>query len=142
VPKAASGGVLVMSGWTATASDTASDSGTGEAIDNSFTTRWATGALQYSGMWYSFDMKSPQIFFGLTLDSVDFPGDSPILFDVYLSMDGTFTTATLRSIAGNAASGVTQVTFNGAQVARYVKLVLTNNKPTNWWSIRELTVNN
>jgi hypothetical protein len=59
-----------------------------------------------------------------------------------LSMDGTFTTATLRSIAGNAASGVTQVTFNGAQVARYVKLVLTNNKPTNWWSIRELTVNN
>jgi hypothetical protein len=141
LPTTPSGGALVMSTWTATASDTFANSSPGSGIDNKSTTRWSSGVPQYTGMWFSFDMKAPQIFFSLTLDSQDQPSDTPILFDVYLSMDGTFSTATAKSIAGDA-SGLTQVPLGGAQIARYVKIVLTNNKPASWWGIRDLTVNN
>ena len=48
----------------------------------------------------------------------------------------------VKSVVGNATTGLAQVPFGSAQIARYVKLVLTNNKPSNWWGIRELTVNN
>ncbi len=140
VPKTASGGVLMTTGWTATASDTYSSSAAPAfAFDNKPTTDWSSGKSQYSGMWFAFDMKAQKIFFGLTLDVQNQPSDTPALFDVYLSLDGTFTTPTLKSVPG-ASSGLTEVTFNGAQLARYVKLVLTNGKVP-WWGIRELSVN-
>jgi hypothetical protein len=142
VPTTATGGVLVTASWLATASDTFSNSTAQSGIDTNNITRWSSGTNQYPGMWYEVDMKSPQIFFGITLDSQDQPSDAPILFDVYLSLDGTFTTPAVKSVAGNVTTGLTQVPFASAQIARYVKLVLTNSKPTNWWGIRELTVNN
>jgi hypothetical protein len=142
MPTKASGGALVVATWTATASDTFANSVPQSGIDQRTSTRWSSGADQYPGMWYEIDMKSPQIFFGITLDSQDQPGDAPILFDVYLSLDGTFTTPVVKSIAGDAVTGLAQVPFGSAQIARYVKFVLTNNKPTNWWGFRELTVNN
>jgi hypothetical protein len=142
VPATATGGVLVMTTWIATASDAFGKSSSAQAgIDNNSGSSWGSGTNQYAGMWYEIDMNSPQIFFSVTLDSQDQPANAPILFDVYLSLDGTFTTPAVKSIAGDATKGLTHVAFSSAQVARYVKLVLTNSKP-NWWGIRELTVNN
>jgi hypothetical protein len=109
-------------------------------IDNSLNTRWSSGAAQYSGMWFLIDMQSPQIFFGITLDTQDQPQDSPALFDVYLSMDGTFTTPIVTHVAGSA---LTVVAFPSkkAVIARYIKLVLAQAKSTAWWGMREITVN-
>ena len=140
VPSAPTGGVLVTAGWVATASDTWSGSTTASAIDAVNTTRWTTGANQAPGMWFEVDMQKLQIFWSVTLDTTDHVSDTPQLFDVYLSTDGTFTTPALQSIPGGT-TGTTQVAFGSAQVARYVKLVLSDSKANTWWSIRELTVN-
>jgi hypothetical protein len=139
VPAAPTGGSLVMSGWIATASDTFGNSTTSSAIDTKTSTRWSSGTDQAPGMWFEVDMLKPQIFWSLTLDSADSPADGPQLFDVYLSTDGTFGAPALQSIPGGA-TGTCQATFKSAQVARYIKLMLTSTKTT-WWSIRELSVN-
>jgi hypothetical protein len=139
LPVAATGGDLVRTGWMATASASTSNSTPNDALDGNLTTRWSSGVNQISGMWYELDMQKPQIFFGFALDSSDTPGDAPALFDVYLSLDGTFTTPVLTAQVGMPTS---VVTFANAQIARYIKIVLTENKSTNWWGIRELTVSN
>jgi hypothetical protein len=93
-------------------------------------------------MFYRVDMGKPQIFFNLTLDANDFPADAPGLFDVYLSLTTSFpATPTVKSVTGTA---VTKVTFPGNQavVARYVKIVLSQNKSLSWWSIQELSAGN
>jgi hypothetical protein len=136
VPTSPTGGMLATRTWSATASDSFNANSAGLALDGNNATRWTTGMPQVPGMWFEVDMLQPQIFFGVDLDTQDTPGDAPALFDVYFSMDGTFSTAAMKSIAGTA---LTQVTFTNAQVARYIKLVLTNNTSA-WWSIRELTV--
>jgi len=139
VPKAATGGALVRTGWTATATNSTSNSTPADALDGNLSTRWSSGAAQYSGMTYTLDMQSPRVFFGFTLDSVDSPGDGPALFDVYLSLDGTFPTPPGPVQKGLVGMDLTTVTFKDAQVARYIKIVLTQGK-SNWWGIRELNV--
>jgi hypothetical protein len=144
VPNSPSGGTLDMTDWIATASDVAGSSKASFGIDNKFSSRWASGTAQYSGMSFVVDMMKPQIFFGLSLDSQDQVGDCPALFDVFLSMTSSFpATPTLKSVVGTP---LTDLTFPGnkAVVARYVKFVLTSGKPPDnpWWGIRELAVKN
>jgi len=141
VPNAPTGGILVSTTWTATASNSFANGKPGSGIDNDYNTRWSSGTNQYAGMWYLVDMKAPQVFFSITLDSQDQSTDAPVLFDVYLSINGSFpSTPTVSSVAG---TGLTQVSFPGnkAVIARYIKIVLTN-KSNYWWGIREMTVNN
>jgi hypothetical protein len=137
LPKTATGGMLLRTGWTATASASTTNSTPADALDASLTTRWSSGTAQVVGMYYELDMQKPQIFFSFALDSADSPGDAPALFDVYLSLDGTFTTPALTAQSGMPT---TIVTFPNAQIARYIKIVLTNDKSSNWWGIREFTV--
>jgi len=139
LPIAASGDDLLRTGWTATASASTSNSTPADALDGDLTTRWSSGTPQVTGMYFEVDMQKPQIFFGFALDSLDTPGDAPALFDVYLSLDGSFTTPALTAQVGMP---LTQVTFASAQIARYIKIVLSNDKSSNWWGIRELTVSN
>jgi hypothetical protein len=134
----ASGGVLVTTGWQATASASTSNSTPNAALDSDLSTRWSSGTRQVPGMYFELDMQKPQIFFGFSLDSADSPGDAPGLFDVYLSLDGTFTKAALSAQIG---APTTTVEFGSAQIARYIKIVLTQEKSPNWWGIREMTVN-
>lgn len=139
VPSSPSGGVISQAGWTASASDTGSNSKTMFGIDSNPNTRWSSGTAQYSGMWYQVDMGKPQIFFGLTLDVTNQSGDTPQLFDVYLSLTTTFpATPTVKDVAGLP---VNKITFPGKQavVARYAKFVLTKNYSQSWWSVQELT---
>jgi hypothetical protein len=142
VPTAPTGGVIDPTNWIATASDTASSYPTKNGIDGKLTTRWSSGAVQYAGMWYQVDMAKPQIFFSLTVDVTNYSGDAPWLFDVYLSLTPTFpATPTVKGVAGGPVS---KVTFPGdeAVVARYVKIVLAQNKPQSAWTIQELSAGN
>ena len=128
--------MLLTNGWLASASVSFYPDTARLALDGQADTRWTTGASQTPDVWYEIDMLQPQIFFALTLDTQSAPADSPALLDVYLSMDGTFSTPTLKSISG---SGLTTISFPNAQVARYIKLALSTNK-SEWWSVYELTV--
>ena len=139
VPNAPAGSVLPSNNWIATASATFGGSNPSYGIDGT-SKNWSSGNPQVSGMWYAVDMLKPQIFFSITLDTQDAPTDAPILFDVYLSLDGTYTTPIVSGLAGTPLMTI-NFPSNKAVVARYIKLVLTNGK-SNWWGIQELSVNN
>ncbi len=142
VPSTPTGGTVSQTGWSATASDTASNSTPKDALDGNLNSRWASGTAQYAGMWYQVDMGKQQIFFNLVLDVTMQSGDAPQLFDVYLSNTLTFPTQpTVKAVAG---APFTKITFSGNQavVARYAKFVLTKNYAQSWWSIGELTAGN
>ena len=148
VPAAPSGGSLDTTGWVATASNTyGGDAPTtalslASAIDGSNNTRWSSGYPQYSGMYFQIDMKQPQYFFGVTMDTQDQADDFPDLYDVYLSNDGVFTNASIPVIKSATGSALAQLPFPGTQalVARFIRIVVTASKPSKWWGIRELTV--
>jgi len=140
VPSKPAGSVLLRSGWIATATASSSTTKPGDALDGDRSTRWNSGTGQAIGMFYEIDMLKSQIFFGMTLDIADTPGDGANQFDVYLSNDGTFTTPALTAQASDPTTGIATVTFPSAQIARYIKLVLTGNKASNWWAIQELNV--
>lgn len=137
VPTAPTGSVLPPTTWTATASHDEGPDSPKKGIDSNLSTRWGTGTGQASGMWYQVDMQKPQIFFSMTLDTLN--DDGPNLFNVYLSQNGTTWTLAKMNVVGTAS---TKVDFGTAQVARYVKFELTNNKPGSWWTMRELYVAN
>ena len=147
VPTAPSGGTLNSTGWVATASDSYGSDAAAKAkslsniLDGAYNTRWSSGTAQYSGMYLQIDMKTPQIFFGLSIDTQDQPTDFPNYYDVFLSMDGTFSSpAVIKAAMGSA---LIDVKFpGGAAVARYMRIVVAANKPAYWWGIRELTVEN
>lgn len=63
------------------------------------------------------------------------PTDAPVLFDVYLSNDGNFSTPTK---VGLQRAAVTTIDFGSAQLARYVYMVLRGSKGCCWWSIDEV----
>jgi hypothetical protein len=142
LPTAASGGVLVRTGWTATATASTGNTTPGYALDGDPGTRWSSGTRQVIGMYYEIDLQKPQIFYGFTLDSSDTPGDAAGQFDVYLSLDGTFSTAALTAQMSSVTTGNAVVSFTSAQIARYIKIVITKDESPNWWGIRELNVNN
>ena len=152
VPSSPSGGILSTLGWTATASDAFNGTADpkslakecGKAIDSDTNTRWSSGGSQYAGMYFLLDMKSPQIFFGLglSINTMSEPMDYPPLVDVYLSNDGAFSAPpAAKSVMGSPLFHV-KFAGNGAVVARYVKIVITNPNTAVWWGIRELTVEN
>jgi hypothetical protein len=82
----------------------------------------------------------PQIFFTIVLraygESDAEPTDSPALFDVYLSNDGTFTTPVKQNLPGSA---LTKIHFDSAQRAQFVRFQL-DAVAGHWWSIHELSI--
>jgi hypothetical protein len=91
-------------------------------------------------MYVEVDLGEPQIFFKLLMQTTQPPYDQdfPIGIDVYVSNDRNFGDPSASSIMG---AQWTWVDFQSAQVARYVRFVLT--KPgQHWWSIGELNLYN
>ncbi|HXU00899.1 MAG TPA: discoidin domain-containing protein, partial [Polyangia bacterium] len=125
---------LVRTGWTATASTTATGTATAGALDSSITTRWSSA----SGTSHQFqvDMLATQTFDQITLDagaatSANFPRS----YTVSVSSDGT----TFTQIAsGTGTSRVVVVNFP-MQQARFIRVNSTNGTAFTW-SIEELYV--
>lgn len=140
VPASPTGTPLAREGWDADGSDTYPDDDFDEVLD-SVGGRWTSGIRQYPGMWLEVDMGRLQTFFSIVLTCDEEPADNPARFDVYLSVDGNYGAPVKSPVyGGNSANGTASTaSFDTAQLARYVKIVLTQDK-TKWWSINELNV--
>jgi F5/8 type C domain len=136
VPAAATGVLLPQNTWQVSASNTFGSSSTSFAIDGDPATRWTSGTNQVPGMWFEVDLDQVQIFFSIVIDSSQFSGDAGKSYNVYFSTDGSFGAAARTGVPGG---DVTTIKFDGAQVARYVKIELASGEP-NWWSIGEISV--
>lgn len=126
---------LSTTGWTATASATASGVSTANALDGSASTRWSTGSEQAANQWYQIDFGQAQTFNRVSLDSGTSTSDYSRGYQIQVSADAS-TWTTVASGTGSAAAIL--ATFP-VQVARYLKVVQTGTS-TSWWSIQELSV--
>jgi hypothetical protein len=140
MPDTATGIPLSRMGWVVDASDTDANASPDDAIDDELSTRWSSGTNQAPGMWFELDMIEPRIFFSIVLentgDQSGVSSDAPILFDVYLSLDGEGGPAVKQGLVG---ARETTITFESAQYARQVRFELQGSKEK-WWSIHDLRV--
>jgi hypothetical protein len=134
VPASPTGAVLSRAGWSAKASDNYPDDNPNQVLD-SVGGRWTSGAYQKSGMWFEVDMGKLQTFFSVVLTCNEAPADAPAKFDVYLSSDGKYGAPAVSGLYGGSIS---TASFDTARLARFIKIVLTQDKDK-WWSINELT---
>lgn len=127
---------LDQSGWSASASSTASGESPGNALDWDTSTRWATGESQTDGQWFQVDMGSKHV-----IDQVSFETgssnkwDFPREYAIQVSNDGTNWT-TVKS--GQGWGHKQSIVFD-LQYAQYVRVEQTGNAPE-WWSIAEFHV--
>jgi hypothetical protein len=135
VPAAPTGVVLSRAGFDADSSHTYPDDDPDEVLD-SVGGRWTSGADQFDGMWFEVDMGEVKTFFKVILTCTEQPQDAPVKFDFYLSVDDDYGAPTRAGLFGKPT---TEVTFDTAQVARYIKIVL-RAPSTNWLSINEINV--
>jgi hypothetical protein len=129
----------VHTGWTATASLTATGSAAASAIDGLLNTRWTDGTAQAGGEWFQVDLGQTRQFSKLELnasgpvDNAD--GDYPRGYEVYVSDGGAWT----EVAAGAQVGPVVDITL-GQQSARYVNVHQTGTSANHFWSIGELNV--
>jgi hypothetical protein len=135
VPAAPTGVVLPREGFSAKASDTYPDDDPNEVLD-SVGGRWTSGTAQYDGMWFEVDMGELHTFFSVVLTCDEQTEDVPGKFDLYLSIDGEYGPPVREGLFGKP---VTDIDFDTAQVARYVKFVLRQEK-SRWLSINEINI--
>jgi hypothetical protein len=135
VPATPTGAALSRVGWLATASNSYVDDDPNEVLD-SVGGRWTSGASQYDGMWLEVDMGELKTFFSAVLKCEEADLDFPTTYDFYLSVDGTYGEPAQAGLFGGTTS---EVKFDTAQIARYIKFVVRAPK-TKWWSIDELNV--
>jgi hypothetical protein len=135
VPSAPNGEALDRTGWTAKCTDSYPDHTPNQFLDSTGG-RWTSGKAQYVGMACEIDMGKLQAFFQVMLTCDEAPADAPVKFDVYLSKDGTWGEPARAGVFGGAVS---TARFDTAQLARYLKIELTQDH-TKWWSINELNL--
>jgi hypothetical protein len=106
-----------------------------DAIDGDGNTRWASGAAQVGGEWFSIDLGAVAAHLTqIVLDTTVHPTDFPANYKLELSSDG----AAYTSVATGSGSSITTIKFSD-RPARYVKLTQTGTS-TSWWSIHELSI--
>jgi hypothetical protein len=129
---------LSRTGWVATASNTGDP--LANALDGNTATRWSSGTAQTNGMWFQVDMTAAQTFNQITMDSAGSAGDYAHGYKVLISSNNTDWATSTPIASGNGTAALITVPFNGSQTARYIRVVLTANVTTNWWSIAEFNV--
>lgn len=127
---------LSHSGWTATASSTASGTSTGGALDGVGGGSWATGSAMAGGEWYRIDMGSSQT---VAMVIAQTPSgnrwDYPRGFTLEASTNGTSWT----TLATGIAYGWKRPISVAPTTARYLRITQTGAAPQ-WWTIDEITV--
>ncbi len=137
VPKAATGGALPTTGWTATAAATfGKDTLPGNVLDGNGATHWTSGLGQAPGQWFQVDLQKTLPFFGIELNCTS-NDDYARSVRVLLSDDGQTFKAATGTIAGISTL---RIGFATARVARYIKLELEQDTGALWWRIDELRV--
>ena len=136
VPAQATGTALSRDAWNATASDTFAGDSPNEALDG-LDHYWWSGEAQTPGMYFEVDMAELQAFFSVEL-TCNVTDDMPVRFRVFFSSDGDFSDEepVREDIQGFA---LTTIEFATAQVARYIRIELTEGIQR-WWCIEEFNV--
>ncbi len=128
--------LLSTSGWTATASSTASDETTGAAFDGDEWSRWSTGEVQAPGQWFQVDMGSVHSIGLVSMQTrSDQVWDYPDQFTLEVSTDG----ATWTTVEEGPGFGWKRTIALDGVSARYLRLTQTG-EATEWWQIAELEV--
>ena len=126
---------LNSSNWTASASVHPEDAA--KAIDADDNSRWSTNGWQVPGQWFSLDMKTPQTFSMLVLNT-NADRDSPKGYEVAVSDDGQ----TWKSIATGAGTpSVTSIKLPPT-TTRYLKITQTGTTQDSYWSLNTLDIYN
>jgi len=118
-------------GWIASASN--NYSAAKNAIDGNKQTRWDSGGPQTPGQWFAVDMRTPNTFNKIILDTSNSSNDAPGAYSVYVSTDGINWGDPIVSGQSNASVLIIQLPDVTAQ---HVKVEQTGTK-TNYWSIHE-----
>jgi hypothetical protein len=140
VPENPSGQPLSKGSWTLSSSEGSTESGNAQVFDGDASTHWTSGAQQRAGMYVDLDLGKQTIFFKALLQVVSSPheADFPGFIDVYVSTDGSFGEPTSPREQGNQWLWVD---FEGPQVGRYLRFVITEPKARQW-AIGEINVYN
>ena len=130
---------LSRSGWTASASNSASGQPASNAIDGSLVSRWSDGLAQSGTEWFQADMGSAKTFSRVQLNAAggldNANGDYPRGYEVYVSNGSGWTLVA----AGSGTSNVLNITFP-PQTARYINVHETGSSSDHFWSISEFNV--
>lgn len=131
------GMLLSTTDWRATASNTFPDIDPGVVLDPNAMQTWTSGAYQALGMWFQIDMRTPQRFYQIEIDSTSMPGDAAVALSVATSLDGSFNEP---AVAGDVlGSAQTVISFTEPQYAQYIRITLTQSS-NRWWSIDAIRV--
>lgn len=107
------------------------------AIDGKDDTRWTSGPQKEPGDWFKIDMKTPQRFSTIILDTSKSPNDSPAKYELYVSNDDIDWG---NPVASGIGGGMLTIINFPTQNARYFKIIQTGDTKTNYWSIHEVKV--
>ncbi|BDI33922.1 hypothetical protein CCAX7_59730 [Capsulimonas corticalis] len=134
-PPTIDGPALPMTGWKATAYPS-SDMAHG-AIDGKSQAPWTTQGAQGPTNWFAVDMKRPQKFHQIVLDTGGDANAYPRGYAVYLSADGDHWGSSV--VRGEGQAPITIIAL-GPQTARYVKVVQTRQGVTDPWTLSSFTL--
>ncbi|MFB2586784.1 discoidin domain-containing protein [Herbiconiux liukaitaii] len=124
------------SGWTATASSTASGTSTAGGIDGVGSGTWSSGQAMAGGEWYRIDMGANRTVAMVTVQTpTGSTWDYPRGFTLETSTDG----ATWSTAATGIAYGWKRPISISPTTARYIRITQTGVAPQ-WWTIDEVTV--
>lgn len=135
VPASPTGELVSTDGWTGVASHSFSGDAPSDVFDRDPSTVWSTGAVQEPGMLFELDLGRLQAFYTIEFEC-PVSGDAPGRFDIYAWHGAEPTTPARADIVGFPK---TVVEFSSPQVARYIRLVLTESKWA-WWCMGELSI--
>ena len=135
VPAEPSGELISHAGWSGSASNNFPGDKPSDVFDDDPSSIWSTGAVQQPGMFLQLDLGAVRAFYSLELEC-SIGSDVPASFDVFLWQSGEPTAPARTHIVGFP---LTTIQFATPQVARYIRLVLAENKNA-WWCIGELRV--
>ncbi|HEX4348578.1 MAG TPA: discoidin domain-containing protein, partial [Vicinamibacterales bacterium] len=96
---------LSRTSWSATASATDGTNVASNALDNTTSTYWRTGAAQIAPQWFKIDMGSAQTFTKITIDAATDTNDYPHGYAIYAynTDDGLHDGSPVATGAGSAA---------------------------------------
>lgn len=126
---------LERTGWTA-ATLPATGENPANLLDDSLSTRWSSEQSMAPGQSITLDMKAPQTFSRLVMDSSGSSMDYARGYEMYISNDGVTWGA---PVASGSSSGAVIIVDFPVQTAQYIEVVQTDTSP-NWWSIQEVNV--
>lgn len=135
VPAAPTGQPLSRAGWTGKTSHDYPGDAPSDVLDGDPGSIWSTGVVQQPGEFFELDLGAVRAFYSIRLEC-SVTGDAAASMDVYLWQSGEPGAPARTHVVGFP---VTNIEFATPQVARYIRLVLSDSKQA-WWCIGELNV--